>query len=614
MLNSRYIEVTSSRRDRTRYPHPAQFVTELSLSGQENTSGGSKDPVYNSVTKYPPPNLEFPTTYDTTGYMYGPLINGGNVPSDYIIGILPILKNVNNQISVEYPLGDIFENGYIGDMLELVSQTVSGVETALNEYRRILDYKVVPSTDSFGYITTTIDAVEPILTTSVPLVSTIACDIDNFFTGWTIQFTTTTVADLEGVERIVAYYRGYDRRIFFNEPILTATITAGDAVILKVPTYELRIISPFSIESLPALTGSCSLDDNVAFRIRSGLDIPINEGTLVSGSTTTFELPSGTIDYTGDVIWITTDPIVFSGALTSATFVASGGNQVQGTFVLPVGASVYADDFFNNMTITLTSGNFNGQSYLITDWDNGTLTGTVTPGWTSLVVGTTAPAVADTFEIIQPNPSQYRRISAYNTTTRVGTINQPFSYTTMQGTTVKYAVGSADTFEILQFKHDNYSALNYPGSPVGHQNATCYEIELISLTVPNIPLKTGIGGTIEMYPFVYVEFSSVMQGTSAYDFASNNPVVGKHIMFRVPVMWNYTTRESAFLTLDSHGQKNTIKFSTNDAFRFSVYLPNGELFITEQDYFSPSEPNPLLQISAMFSISRLVSECCDTKR
>ncbi len=618
MLNSRYIEITSSNRDRTRYPNPSQFVVELSLSGSKNTSGSARDPVYNSVVKYPPPNLEFPNVYSNRGYMYASTINGVST-SEYIVGILPTYRNVANDLLPLPPLGNFFdrvfengfENGYIGDNLELITQTTGGVATTLNEYRPIIDYRAIPSAEQFSFITTTVDAVQPIYTTSVPLVSSFVSNIDNFFLGWTIEFTSTTDADLSGVQRTVKYYRAYDRRVFFNIPVLNATITAGDGVVLKVPIFEIRLSTPFSIGTLPSLLGSSTQSANITYRIRSGSDIPMNEGSLVSGTTTTFVLPAsaGALNYAGSVIWISSNPTVFSGALAGASFVSSGGTQIEGTFTLGAGASIYPDDFLNNMTINLTSGTFSGYSYIITNWVNSTLTGTVTPGWTSLVAGTTSPSAADTFTIVQSNPSHYRRISSYVTSTRTGTVIQPFSYTNMKGTTTAYAVGSSDTYEILQFKNDNYNPLDCAESPVSQQNAHCYEIQLISVSLPNVAMKSGLGGHIAFYPYVYIEFSSVMQGTSAYDFNSNNPAASKNVMFRAPMLYNYQPTDSAFITMDGHDMIQTLKFQPNDAFKFSVYLPNGELFLTDQDYFSPSEPNPLLQISACFGFKRLGNEC-----
>ena len=50
----------------------------------------------------------------------------------------------------------------------------------------------------------------------------------------------------------------------------------------------------------------------------------------------------------------------------------------------------------------------------------------------------------------------------------------------------------------------------------------------------------------------------------------------------------------------------TVKFKPNDSFSFGVYLPNGSLFTTiAQDSSSPQKPDPLVQVSALFSLKRL---------
>ena len=50
----------------------------------------------------------------------------------------------------------------------------------------------------------------------------------------------------------------------------------------------------------------------------------------------------------------------------------------------------------------------------------------------------------------------------------------------------------------------------------------------------------------------------------------------------------------------------TIKFKPNDCLKFSLFLPNGQLYTSVMsDYYSPSGPNPLVQIDALFGIKRL---------
>ena len=602
----RYIELVSSKRDRTRYPNPAQFVIDLSVTGSYNVSMNAKDPIYNGVVKYPPPNAA--RLYDNYGYMYGVDTSGFGVADSRVIGIIPTYNYHQGVYIVVDPFApspttNTHENGYVGDTLELVEHVVGGVVVAQNEYREIIGYREVPHTKQ--YISTTVDSSQPLYITSLPLAGSFAGDIDNFFVGWTFMITST------GVSRTVTYYRAYDRRVFFDEPILS-TIPNNAPCVLYVPMYEITLSSPFSVGALP-LTNIASTD-YTTFRIRSGNVLPSAEGTLVSGTQTTFTLPAsvGSRDYTGSLLWVQTNPVIYSGALVSASFISVSGAQVQGTFVLDAGASQFATNYLVDMLITLTSGVYAGHVYRITDWNNGTLTGTVTPGWTATTGVNASPTAGDTYTITLQTPSNYHRINAYNTTTRVGTVSQPFTYTNQEVTT-RYALSASDEFEILQYKEDNYQPLNYAESVVAQQQPHCYEIELTTLTLPNVPLLTGYGGTISFYPYVYVELRNVSYATSAYELNTNNPAA-RNVMFKAPIVYNYQLNQMAFVVADGHGMKQTLKFKPSDALEFAVYLPNGELFTTEEDYMSPSEANPALQITACFSVKRTDDECFLTSR
>jgi hypothetical protein len=570
-VNYTYIELTSEHRDRTRFRHPSQFEVEVSATMRNNSAASSKDPTFSSVMLYPPPNLEIPVTYPTFGYMYG-------FQSDTSMGLLPVTVNINQEFEV-LPLGTR-KNEYVGDVLELVSNVVSNSTTTTHEYRIIVESTPFISES----VATTVDGTEPINTTSISLNTT--CDIDGFFNSWEIEFGS-------GDTRIVSYYRGIDRRIFFDTPTDGIPISGGDIVYIKLNGYKVRIDTPFSIGVLPDLSNSCDTANYSTYRIRSGVGQPLQVGTLVDGSTRTFELPPsvGIQDFTGSCLWITKDPIVYNGTFTSTTL---------NTFV-STGAGLFADDYLNNMTITITSGAFSGHSWIISDWVQSTQTGTISRPWSEA----TSPSGGDTFTITQPNPSNYKIIVEYNPSTRIGLIGRPFTYKNVYGSTTQYSVTANDTFEILQFSTDNYSPLNYADSSVSTQQVVCYELTLISLTIPNIPIKTGRGSRISSYPYVYVELRSITQGASANDFNTNNPTISKTVMFRAPIVYNYNIDTASFITVDGHGMIQTLKFKPNDSFRFSVYLPNGELIITEEDYFSPSAPNPWVQISACIRMRRL---------
>lgn len=170
-----------------------------------------------------------------------------------------------------------------------------------------------------------------------------------------------------------------------------------------------------------------------------------------------------------------------------------------------------------------------------------------------------------------------------------------------------YIGGTLDgrLYEVVQFTKDNYSPLNYSGSMVSQSEAVCYEIELISLILPNVALTTG--SRLAFYPYVFVEFQNISSpmNSSKNIIYSNNPNA-TNALFICPI--NDTTNPliSSFVKIDSAGMTQTVKFKPNDSLRFKVYLPNGELFKPIQtDNEPPYPPIGYLQIEVVFSIKRL---------
>lgn len=160
-------------------------------------------------------------------------------------------------------------------------------------------------------------------------------------------------------------------------------------------------------------------------------------------------------------------------------------------------------------------------------------------------------------------------------------------------------------YEVILYTKDNYSSLNYSGSMVSQNESVCYEIELISLILPNVTLKTG--SRIAFYPYVFVEFTNVSAPVNSGKniIYSNNPNA-LHAMFICPI--NDTTNPliSSFTKIDSAGMTQTVKFKPNDSLRIRIYLPNGDLFEpVEQDTQPPLPPVPRLQLQAVFSVKRI---------
>lgn len=195
---------------------------------------------------------------------------------------------------------------------------------------------------------------------------------------------------------------------------------------------------------------------------------------------------------------------------------------------------------------------------------------------------------------------EIRRIVDYDGATQTVTVAPGFTTTG--------AVAANNNYEILPFSYDNAVPLNYTGSTVSHQEMVCYEIELLHLILPNKTLAVDRGNRITFYPYVYVEFqnmSASSAGTNGVIY-SNNPN-STRMLFKASVDDVPSTTNSPFVKIDGDGMRQTVKFKPNDALKFGVYLPDGTLFQTvDVDTSSPFEPDALIQISALFSIRRLV--------
>ena len=193
---------------------------------------------------------------------------------------------------------------------------------------------------------------------------------------------------------------------------------------------------------------------------------------------------------------------------------------------------------------------------------------------------------------------QMRRIVDYDAATRTVTVTPAFS---------SVPVAATDVVEILQFSYDNATPFNYTGSLVSQSQEVCYEIELVNLVLPNRTLNAQFGSRISFYPYVYVELQNVSgasAGTKGVIY-SNNPNSTRKL-FRAAIDDISDPLISPFIKIDSDGMTNTVKFKPNDNLKFSVMLPNGDLFETEdEEVFGPTVPNALIQISALFSIKRL---------
>jgi hypothetical protein len=179
--------------------------------------------------------------------------------------------------------------------------------------------------------------------------------------------------------------------------------------------------------------------------------------------------------------------------------------------------------------------------------------------------------------------------------------------TTLTATTEAFSTTPSETatFEILDVSYDNHNPFSYNGSVVSQQQNVGYQLELLNLTLPNQTLSTGHGSTLAFYPYVYVELRSAGSNYTPGSIYSNNPN-SSNALFRVSIDDITNTSTSTFIKIDGSCMVQTIKFKINDNLHFAVYLPNGDLFgTTLKEILSPLKPNPLVQISALFSLKKL---------
>lgn len=153
---------------------------------------------------------------------------------------------------------------------------------------------------------------------------------------------------------------------------------------------------------------------------------------------------------------------------------------------------------------------------------------------------------------------------------------------------------------------DQYVPLNYSGSTVSQDQLVCYEVELLNLILPNLELNATKVLT-SFYPYLFVEFSNATSSMSrnVNQLYTNNQY-GQSALFAVPISDVNSPERSQFLNLDNCKSIQTIKFKPNDTFHFRVFLTNGETFTPFlKDTLPPLSPNPLVQISAVFSVRRM---------
>ena len=486
MSAKRYIDIDSSFRNRERFSNPAQFDILISQTGRKSNVFTAIDPIAESVTVFPPPNLNVGATYNSFSYIYPTSID----PLTFQIDGIEV-DSTNTAINYLPP--ENAENYYINKIIENISD---------GSFRMITDYHT--NNVVTDYDTGLVDGSMTVADTNILILGantlpfTFHSDITDYYVG--------KLVDVGGQTASIVAYNPSDAG-HGGLPVITVT---------------------------PDWRGDASSLGGMAYSIYSNIAHYITLSEQFGGGPITTNPPATTINQTQ--------------------------YRIRGNVPFEVGTLVSATS--NSFTLPASSSSIN-----------------------NYYVGT---------YMWIPDTREYRLIVNYDGSTRTGVVSSPFNTTP----------GPSDSYNILQFSRDNFSPLVYTGSTVSRQQMTCYEIELISLILPNLVLSSGFGNLIAFYPYVYVEFSNIT-GMNNNILYSNNPFT-TNVLFKVPIDDVNTPRASSFISVDGHGMVQTIKFKPNDNFRISVRLPNGDIFETEEkDYVSPSPPNPKVQLSVTFAIRQL---------
>lgn len=157
--------------------------------------------------------------------------------------------------------------------------------------------------------------------------------------------------------------------------------------------------------------------------------------------------------------------------------------------------------------------------------------------------------------------------------------------------------------EILGDIKNTFNGMN---APFHINQSRCYMVSLNELIVPNRVLETYIGNQISFYPYIYVKIQNERTDChSEHTMITNHPkMTSATFKLSVAQFTNDPSKLPFILLFSSIGVKGV--FNLEAPIRFSIYLPNGELFsLVEKDTRPPEAPNPLLQVSASFKFRQI---------
>ena len=640
MSNKRYIEVFSARRNRTRYPLVSYFEIPIEESGLKNTASTAYDPVINAFPCYTF-KLNFASSTPATSAVYPFSGGGGKRFGSGSTRFTPVLDTAPSNGSIN---GVNWYNGY------------RIIDTTINETRTITSYTPSTQTITMNMPFSSVWSVNDcyiIIDPSVPFCN----DVTNV-AGKIGGTPANPVLDFSGAAFDInlynfpengfpaGYFTGTLLQILKNNLVVEER-TITDFVQLSNPTfYQVSLDNNFTFDWSQILNydfkiiwlktfihlqpgGIFDLKNPAPYNQYYTGDIVFNEvtneGRKITAYTADLKVAVLESPFTDTSLF---NPKTVSGPTGMTGSCAVGPVGVTGAYSStgPSGTGTYYPNIFSiRKDIPCYVGGYTGaakgNNYICFN-PNEQLLGSLPDKDGTWGTSTRSPDCCTPYQLnnkyvyIRPvsfglndAPSDkniYMIKEYFGSSGYSGPLGTYGPYCALLDKSISLSLGGTGICEVLPFSYDNFAPLCYNGSTVSQQEQVCYEVKLLSIVLPNLILTNG--ARISFYPFVYVQFGTTTGSSmnhSNCSIYSNNPD-GKKALFIAPTTDVSNPLTSQFIKLDGQGAIQTIKFKPNENLVFSVFLPNGELFVpVEPDYYSPKHPNPLVQVEAVFEIKRL---------
>lgn len=131
---------------------------------------------------------------------------------------------------------------------------------------------------------------------------------------------------------------------------------------------------------------------------------------------------------------------------------------------------------------------------------------------------------------------------------------------------------------------------------------TCKQVECLGIYIPNAPIASSRGGTLNTYPYIVIELSQPQQSNLPTNvFQQNIPF---YQTFICPMRDIAPNEDSAFIRLDGGMTRHTMVFYENQSIRVRIRTPDNEIIkYTRQDTPYPCPPDPYGQVTLVLSVT-----------